>query len=329
MQERHASSAASTERRASVLLPLPLAGAYDYSVPHGLNVELGDFVAVPLGKRRLVGVVWGEGSGDVADAKLKPIEDILPAPPLARRAAPLRRLGGELHALGAGRGTAHGDERARRARAAARADGLCAERGRTRDPCGKRCGAHQAAAARARSGGGKRRRDGKRSRRARGVQRRRGEGAGRRRPVAQRRSAAPRHAAAARFPLRGSGALARARRRGARARRACRARRVFGDAARRRHRLGQDRSLFRGDRRVSRARPPGAGAAARDRALGAIPRALRIAVRRAAGALAFGAAPRATPRHVARGRRRQGAGRGRRALGAVPALSRSRPHRHR
>ncbi|HEY1503462.1 MAG TPA: primosomal protein N' [Stellaceae bacterium] len=82
MQERHASSAESTERRVSVLLPLPLAGAYDYSVPQELNVAPGDFVAVPLGRRQLVGVVWGAGSGDIADAKLKPIEEILPAPPL-------------------------------------------------------------------------------------------------------------------------------------------------------------------------------------------------------------------------------------------------------
>jgi primosomal protein N' (replication factor Y) len=65
-----------------VLLPLPLAGAYDYSVPQELNVAPGDFVAVPLGRRQLVGVVWGEASGDVVDTKLKPIEEILPAPPL-------------------------------------------------------------------------------------------------------------------------------------------------------------------------------------------------------------------------------------------------------
>jgi primosomal protein N' (replication factor Y) len=82
MPERHASSAESTERRVSVLLPLPLAGAYDYSVPQTLNVALGDFVAVPLGRRQLVGVVWGAGSGDVSDVKLKSIEEILPAPPM-------------------------------------------------------------------------------------------------------------------------------------------------------------------------------------------------------------------------------------------------------
>jgi len=89
MQERHASSAESTERRVSVLLPLPLAGAYDYSVPQGLNVEPGDFVAVPLGRRQLVGVAWGEGSGEVADTKLKPVEDILTAP---RMPGELRRF---------------------------------------------------------------------------------------------------------------------------------------------------------------------------------------------------------------------------------------------
>ncbi|HEY3918408.1 MAG TPA: primosomal protein N' [Stellaceae bacterium] len=83
MPERHASSAESTERRVSVLLPLPLASAYDYSVPHDLNVTAGDFVAVPLGKRQLAGVVWGDGSGDVASAKLKAVEEILPAPPLS------------------------------------------------------------------------------------------------------------------------------------------------------------------------------------------------------------------------------------------------------
>jgi primosomal protein N' (replication factor Y) len=89
MPERHASSAESTEHRVSVLLPLPLAGAYDYSVPPESNVRPGDFVAVPLGQRQLVGVVWGEGSDDVPRAKLKAIERILPAPPLPDE---LRRL---------------------------------------------------------------------------------------------------------------------------------------------------------------------------------------------------------------------------------------------
>ncbi len=73
----------------SVLLPLPLAGAYDYRVPSDMNVALGDFVAVPLGRRKLTGVVWGDASGDVAPGKLKEIAERLPAPPLSDE---LRRL---------------------------------------------------------------------------------------------------------------------------------------------------------------------------------------------------------------------------------------------
>ena len=97
MPDRHASSrrvarVAPPERvtgRASVLLPLPLAGAYDYIVPPELALQMGDFVTVPLGRRKLVGVVWGEASGDVAAEKLKPITDRLAAPPLPEE---LRRL---------------------------------------------------------------------------------------------------------------------------------------------------------------------------------------------------------------------------------------------
>ncbi len=72
-----------------VLLPLPLGDAYDYSVPEGLEVPEGAFVVVPLGKRETIGVVWGNGSGEVAEAKLRDIVDVLPALPLA---AALRRF---------------------------------------------------------------------------------------------------------------------------------------------------------------------------------------------------------------------------------------------
>jgi primosomal protein N' (replication factor Y) len=69
-------------RRASVLLPLPLDGAYDYRVPDGMTLAPGDFVAVPLGSREIVGVVWDRPSSEVAPAKLKPVADRLDAPPL-------------------------------------------------------------------------------------------------------------------------------------------------------------------------------------------------------------------------------------------------------
>ncbi len=69
--------------RVSVLLPLPLAGAYDYRVPSDLSVAVGDFVSVPLGKRDLKGVVWGVGSHEVDDKKLKNINGLLDIPPMA------------------------------------------------------------------------------------------------------------------------------------------------------------------------------------------------------------------------------------------------------
>jgi primosomal protein N' (replication factor Y) len=71
------------KRTVKVLLPLPLADAYDYSLPDGLDVVAGHFVIVPLGKRETLGVVWGEGSGEVAPEKLRDIADILPALPMA------------------------------------------------------------------------------------------------------------------------------------------------------------------------------------------------------------------------------------------------------
>ncbi|HTZ76996.1 MAG TPA: primosomal protein N', partial [Stellaceae bacterium] len=95
MSERHASSAeiASPAQyaapRVSVLLPLPLGGAYDYRVPDGMQLRPGDFVAVPLGAREAIGVVWDGAPGEVAEAKLKPVAEKLDAPPMT---AELRRL---------------------------------------------------------------------------------------------------------------------------------------------------------------------------------------------------------------------------------------------
>ncbi len=68
--------------RVGVLLPLPLAGAYDYRVPDGVAIADGDFVAVPLGRRTALGVVWGEGEGGVDEAKLKDLDAVLSCPPL-------------------------------------------------------------------------------------------------------------------------------------------------------------------------------------------------------------------------------------------------------
>jgi primosomal protein N' (replication factor Y) (superfamily II helicase) len=63
----------------AVLLPLPLAGCYDY---RGEDAMPGDFVVVPLGKREQIGVVWGPGTGEIAEARLKTVIAKLDLPPL-------------------------------------------------------------------------------------------------------------------------------------------------------------------------------------------------------------------------------------------------------
>ena len=75
----------------AVLLPLPLDRAYDYAVPDELAdaIAPGSFVRVPLGRVERLGVVWGEGEGDVEQARLKPVTAVLEAPPMTE---PLRRL---------------------------------------------------------------------------------------------------------------------------------------------------------------------------------------------------------------------------------------------
>jgi len=68
--------------RAAVLLPLPLAGAYDYRV----SGQRGLIVRAPLGRREVLGAVWGPGEAELAEAKLK---DAAPVFPPARLKAPL------------------------------------------------------------------------------------------------------------------------------------------------------------------------------------------------------------------------------------------------
>ncbi|MEQ8806139.1 MAG: primosomal protein N', partial [Rhodospirillales bacterium] len=72
--------------RVAVRLPLPLTDAYDYRVPAGLTLAAGDFVRVPLGPRRMAGVVWGPGTGDVPDARMKEVVGLLDAPPMTAEA---------------------------------------------------------------------------------------------------------------------------------------------------------------------------------------------------------------------------------------------------
>ncbi|MEQ8665275.1 MAG: primosomal protein N' [Rhodospirillales bacterium] len=68
--------------RVSVLLPLPLAGPYDYRLDSESDILPGTFVRVPLGNRVTEGVLWGDGSGAVEDKRLKPVSEALPTVPL-------------------------------------------------------------------------------------------------------------------------------------------------------------------------------------------------------------------------------------------------------
>ncbi|MCI0754391.1 primosomal protein N' [Teichococcus vastitatis] len=70
--------------RLRVLLPLPLAGAYDYRVPAGMAVPPpGSFVQVPLSGRDTLGVVWdGEADPDLPERRLRDIAAVFDTPPM-------------------------------------------------------------------------------------------------------------------------------------------------------------------------------------------------------------------------------------------------------
>jgi len=75
--------------RVAVLLPLPFDDVYDYRVPEDMMAPLGTFVRVPFGRREAIGVVWGEGRGDIAADRLKDLSDVLDTPTMTD---PLRAL---------------------------------------------------------------------------------------------------------------------------------------------------------------------------------------------------------------------------------------------
>lgn len=69
--------------RIGVLTVEPV-GVLDYLAPEG-GVAQGQLVLVPLGPRRVVGLVWGEGLGDFDLAKLRPVARVLDAEPFDAR----------------------------------------------------------------------------------------------------------------------------------------------------------------------------------------------------------------------------------------------------
>jgi primosomal protein N' (replication factor Y) len=69
----------------SVLVTSPVDKAYNYLIPEGLELGLGDYVTVPLGARTVHGVVWAVGvDGEVPESKMKAIIQKHDLPPMER-----------------------------------------------------------------------------------------------------------------------------------------------------------------------------------------------------------------------------------------------------
>ncbi|WP_298972143.1 primosomal protein N' [uncultured Roseobacter sp.] len=64
-----------------VLTTQPLGRALDYRAPEG-GCHLGAFVEVPLGPRKVLGVVWGPGKGDYDLAKIRSVMRVLDVAPM-------------------------------------------------------------------------------------------------------------------------------------------------------------------------------------------------------------------------------------------------------
>lgn len=57
----------------SVLLPLNVPSAFTYAVPEKLELDIGDFVTVPFGKKTIIGVVWSDVSTPLPASKLRQV----------------------------------------------------------------------------------------------------------------------------------------------------------------------------------------------------------------------------------------------------------------
>ncbi|KMS59216.1 primosome assembly protein PriA [Novosphingobium barchaimii LL02] len=67
-------------------------GVLDYRVPEGMTIEFGSIVVAPLGPRQVLGIVWEPerlSGKEVPESKLRPLLEVMPAPPIPER---LRRL---------------------------------------------------------------------------------------------------------------------------------------------------------------------------------------------------------------------------------------------
>jgi primosomal protein N' (replication factor Y) (superfamily II helicase) len=78
------SAAAASTGVVDVLVPVALNQTYSYRVPRGMELEAGDVVAVPLGPREVIGVVWAQNAkpDPRLHNRLKDVGEKLDVPPL-------------------------------------------------------------------------------------------------------------------------------------------------------------------------------------------------------------------------------------------------------
>ena len=73
--------------RVRLLVFNPVLSVLDYRLPAGMAIEFGQLVIAPLGPRQVLGIVWEPErlpGDEVLDAKLRPILEMLPVPPLSQ-----------------------------------------------------------------------------------------------------------------------------------------------------------------------------------------------------------------------------------------------------
>ena len=77
-------SSATSTRMVDVLVPVALDQTYSYRVPRGMELKAGDVVAVPLGPREVLAVVWADNTNPDPRLhnRLKEVGEKLDVPPL-------------------------------------------------------------------------------------------------------------------------------------------------------------------------------------------------------------------------------------------------------
>jgi primosomal protein N' (replication factor Y) len=84
MDTTRTSPSSTATRVVDVLVPVALNQTYSYRVPRGMELAAGDVVAVPLGPREVIGVVWApnEKPDPRLHNRLKDVGEKLDVPPL-------------------------------------------------------------------------------------------------------------------------------------------------------------------------------------------------------------------------------------------------------